>query len=668
MAKTESTAVNELIDLVQNAGSTGGEPAGDLFDEQAAAPMRVPPPRMTTTVPAMRGAGEVAPLPPRRAPQSTATHQQVRMHTASATRGTTIPPLSQPKTRASVPPPIPSRTSSQQVVAAPPPVPSRTKSQEMAAAPRGTAAQPAVTPPPIPARASTSSYVQGDIDVELDWDAETVAKPREEVTHSSPTLPSPRVTQPSFPTLPQQSRPTLPMPRQSAPKLPPPRKPPRGSEPPQIGEPFVARSLMSDDPTPVTDERTPVTDERTPVTAEKIDIDALVAKPESLPPPVAKARAKSEPPPPYTAKLTPLVFEPTAAVDFSARISKEESTWVGRPSRSLARKLVIPAVAATLIGIAAGAYVVTQSKQQHQQASAQQFAPPSAPAVTMKESAPETLPPPPPASTESPNAAAASAAGLAPEPPSKAEAAAPALAAEAQALANAADPAAEPSLTRDVGDIAPTPAPGIAKLVDVRIDSNPPGATAVLVDDGKTLFLGTTPLATSLDPSRGHDIVVSYDGRATQMVHVDASKETRINVALKRVGSSRPQRAQATVVATPAVADAPKVEAPKATAPKADASKVEAPTAAAPKSAAPKAAAPADATGQGTLMISSKPPCEIFIDGKPTGLTTPQRSIPLSVGTHKITLVNEAEGIKKTLPVTISPDKPTKLIQDLMQK
>ena len=29
-------------------------------------------------------------------------------------------------------------------------------------------------------------------------------------------------------------------------------------------------------------------------------------------------------------------------------------------------------------------------------------------------------------------------------------------------------------------------------------------------------------------------------------------------------------------------------------------------------------------------MISSKPPCEIVIDGKSTGLTTPQRAISLS--------------------------------------
>jgi hypothetical protein len=65
-------------------------------------------------------------------------------------------------------------------------------------------------------------------------------------------------------------------------------------------------------------------------------------------------------------------------------------------------------------------------------------------------------------------------------------------------------------------------------------------------------------------------------------------------------------------------------------------------------------------------MISSKPPCEILIDGKPTGLTTPQRAIPLAPGAHKITLVNTAEGIKKTVSVQVTADKATKVIQDFM--
>jgi hypothetical protein len=72
------------------------------------------------------------------------------------------------------------------------------------------------------------------------------------------------------------------------------------------------------------------------------------------------------------------------------------------------------------------------------------------------------------------------------------------------------------------------------------------------------------------------------------------------------------------------------------------------------------------AGGSGTLMISSKPPCEIMIDGKATGLLTPQRGIPLAAGAHKITLVNAGEHIEKTLMVQINADQPTKLVKDLL--
>ena len=75
-------------------------------------------------------------------------------------------------------------------------------------------------------------------------------------------------------------------------------------------------------------------------------------------------------------------------------------------------------------------------------------------------------------------------------------------------------------------------------------------------------------------------------------------------------------------------------------------------------------AAPVAPAGTGILMVSAKPPCEIIVDGKSTHLTTPQRSIALSPGTHAVTLVNASIGIKKTIAVKVEAKKPTKLIQD----
>ncbi len=113
------------------------------------------------------------------------------------------------------------------------------------------------------------------------------------------------------------------------------------------------------------------------------------------------------------------------------------------------------------------------------------------------------------------------------------------------------------------------------------------------------------------------------------------------------------------------IVPAPAPKKPAAAAPRATAHKivteVEAPT------PTPVAAIVPEAGGDGVLMISSKPPCEIYVDGKATGLMTPQRAIPLLAGNHKITLVNASQKIKKTLAVAITADKPTKVIQDLMK-
>jgi hypothetical protein len=316
---------------------------------------------------------------------------------------------------------IPPRTTGSHAAVAVPP--RTTGSHAAVAVPRTTSSHQVVSPPPIPSRTKTPSQQivpppLGDDDNDVDWDAATVttmpksgpiAKPptayadiddaETPVTHSSPTLPSPRVTQPSFPTLPQP-RPTLPMPKQSAPKLPPPRQTPRASEPPPFGQPFAARSLMNEpiplnEPTPtdvdIDMDITPdlKAEAKSEANAEAKSEANAEAKAESQR--AIRTRAKSEPPPPYASTLAPLVVPVNS--DISSRISKDDQTWVGKPltrpsSSSLARKLVIPAVAATLIGIGVGAYLATQRNQQHTAPAArtqEQFAAPAAPAVAMPE-------------------------------------------------------------------------------------------------------------------------------------------------------------------------------------------------------------------------------------------------------------------------------------------
>lgn len=70
----------------------------------------------------------------------------------------------------------------------------------------------------------------------------------------------------------------------------------------------------------------------------------------------------------------------------------------------------------------------------------------------------------------------------------------------------------------------------------------------------------------------------------------------------------------------------------------------------------------------GVLMLGAKPPSSIIIDGKATGLKTPQRSLKLSPGTHKITLVNKDHGIRDTFSVTVKSGKTVKRIRNNTNK
>jgi hypothetical protein len=162
-------------------------------------------------------------------------------------------------------------------------------------------------------------------------------------------------------------------------------------------------------------------------------------------------------------------------------------------------------------------------------------------------------------------------------------------------------------------------------LVDVRIDSQPSGGTATLIDGPNATQLGATPLAVSLDPKRSYDVMVSLAGHTPRVVHVTPVVGQDLVLALDEIKS----------VTTPVVHETHR-QAP---------------------------AAPA-AVAKGMLRISSKPPCAITIDGRPSGKTTPQAALALSVGSHQITLTNVEQGINLTTEVEISTDKSTAVVQD----
>ena len=72
--------------------------------------------------------------------------------------------------------------------------------------------------------------------------------------------------------------------------------------------------------------------------------------------------------------------------------------------------------------------------------------------------------------------------------------------------------------------------------------------------------------------------------------------------------------------------------------------------------------------GDGVLSHGAKPPCEIFVDGRNTGLRTPQREIKLSAGRHKITLLNNEFGIKESFSVDIKAGETAKMVKDFSDR
>ncbi|MBL9014898.1 MAG: hypothetical protein JNL83_12015 [Myxococcales bacterium] len=378
--------------------------------------------------------------------------------------------------------------------------------------------------------------------------------------------------------------------------------------------------------------------------------------------------------------------EPTFDFDAEPAGSRHEQTWVGTVQTPKAMttlqwigKLAPIAGAMIVIGVFVGGYVAFDGQGGHQRGGKG-----STPTVEMPKPAlavaadsdpgaiatPGSAPAPiavEPAATEEPTTEA---------PATEAPKAEPAQAEPAPAQAEPAPAVAAPA--------EPIVAPkGGAKPVftDVRIDSRPSGATVTLIDRGKRMFLGTTPIATSVDVARQYEVELVYKDRPAVVQPLDPTTTKKLSVEIHRARSAAPAALAAPNKAAPvsfadvteqpaAKAEAPqaaKPEAPKAAKPEAPkAVKTEAPKAPVEAPAKAEPAAAQESGGTGILMISSKPPCEILIDGRPTGLTTPQRALPVSVGTHKVTLVNTAEKIKKTLTVQINADQPTKVIQDLM--
>jgi hypothetical protein len=157
----------------------------------------------------------------------------------------------------------------------------------------------------------------------------------------------------------------------------------------------------------------------------------------------------------------------------------------------------------------------------------------------------------------------------------------------------------------------------------------------------------------------------TLDGYASVILPVDEGE----SMVTGYLDGSAPKKAVAKAApkkAEPKVEPVAKPKAEKAKVVKTPSSK--APAEKAIATTKPKKEKTVASGGDGTLMIGAKPPCQIIIDGRNTGLTTPQRALDLSAGKHKVTLVNKEHGIKESFTVSIKAGQSTRVVKDLTSK
>jgi eukaryotic-like serine/threonine-protein kinase len=230
-------------------------------------------------------------------------------------------------------------------------------------------------------------------------------------------------------------------------------------------------------------------------------------------------------------------------------------------------------------------------------------------------------------------------------------------------------------------------------------DSTPPGAMVSLIIDGKRQTIGPSPATAPLDPRSSYHVLFEKPGYVSvnRPIAFSGGLEERVVANLEKA-SPEPMGAEKPVTSDPKPSDPrpsdprpsdprPSRKVPRSTPEKSTPEK-SAPEKSAPEKSAPEKSAPdpdgspsdkaekspegksgADAAepktkGQGVLVLGSKPPCDITIDGSATGLHTPQTDLKLSVGRHRIMLTNSEFGIKETFTVDIKAETPEKIIKD----
>jgi serine/threonine protein kinase len=204
------------------------------------------------------------------------------------------------------------------------------------------------------------------------------------------------------------------------------------------------------------------------------------------------------------------------------------------------------------------------------------------------------------------------------------------------------------------------PAAGATPTVRAKITSTPAGAKVYLIVDAKRSYVGPTPAEIKLEPTKQYAVSVEQAGFKPfqQDLRADGKSEIAVEAVLEKAESAPPP--EKVVVREPKPPKEPR--APKEPKEPKPPKEPKQPTKVAE---GPDVKPPPAAAKTGFLRINSKPWTRIYIDGKDTGLTTPQTKISLPAGKHSVLLVNNPFNIKHTVGVTITAGETTTRVLDL---
>ncbi|HYO97482.1 MAG TPA: carboxypeptidase regulatory-like domain-containing protein [Polyangiaceae bacterium] len=180
-------------------------------------------------------------------------------------------------------------------------------------------------------------------------------------------------------------------------------------------------------------------------------------------------------------------------------------------------------------------------------------------------------------------------------------------------------------------------------LATIKPGSNAAEARVVLVSGNERRPVPQLPLAVDIPVDKPYSIVATKPGFQDfeqKLEFEDGQAERTFVIDLLPAAE---QEAPIAAAGRPAPVAAPRYVAP--------------PRAPAPAAAAPAPAAAKAAAGNGTLSLSSTPPSNVILDGRPLG-STPKAGVSVAPGPHTVIFVHSELG-RKAKTVTVQPGKTT---------